>query len=672
MAERQLNIPQQFLLMILDEETGYFYQLESWNLSCAIVAAVLADLTLQSRIDMDQQSLILLDSAKTGDPILDPCLEAIASHSGPQEGVHYWIEKLTVHSNAIIDDALKSLVDLDVLKLHEGEFYSINESVRHREFREYISGEGSDLYIKSRIGEAIFTDTIPDPEECFMVALLNACDVLRLIFELDEKSESRVEWICKLELVSRELLTAVNQAFFVVKLRPAPLTKKIPKIPLKSLLSSRHLWDGNLPALFANFADRFGPVFQIDLPFQKTRTFIAGPDINRWVRQNARRVMTSGTFFRQVEKACGANGLIPSLDGANHFQFRKLMAKVYSIEKIQERTNDVCRLSRKFMADQNWQAGSKLEVQRDTRLMINLQMFEMLVNTDAQDLFEELARWNERAIICYVGDLLPKFLAHTPAMKRRFRLYEELLKRIEQNQKTHERTASIQGLRDELIALHGNDPQSMPEQNLPFMLAVTPVFQSIYLGDSLGFAVFEMARRPEIAARIREEANAVFNRNYDSNDKFTLDKCDTTYRFIMECLRLYPIISMMVRNVANSCVFENYSLPLGERLYIIQTASHYMNDCFPEPYEFDIDRYLPSRGEHRGPGYAPFGLDTHSCMGRVWVHFQLAITLLNIAYYFELEPLPMDYKLKIGPMPGLSITKKIKVRIANQLRELPA
>ncbi len=671
MTKRSLNIPQEFLCMILNEKTGYFYQLEGWNLNCAVVGAVLADLALKLRIDSDQQSLILISDTKTGDPLLDPCLETIASHSGPQKETGYWIEQLTVHSETIISDTLKSLVDSGVLKYHEGDFYTIEESIRHGEPQEHHSGGKVDPYVKARIREAIFTDTIPDPEDSFIIGLLNACNVLPLIFELDEENEKRIEWICNTELINRAISAAVKQTIITPMLRQTHLTRKIPKIPLKSILSNQHLRDGNLPALFGGLAEQYGPVFQIGVPFQKTRTFMAGPEINQWVSRNARRVMTSGNFFRDVEKACGANGLIPSLDGAEHFQLRKLMGRVYSAARIHERQDEICRLTQQFMISENWQAGSELEVQRDARLMINLQMFQFLLGTNAQDLFEDLVRWNERAIICYVGDLLPKFLSHTPAMKRRFRLYGELLQRIEQNHIPNQRAGAMQSLGDDVISLHNNDPQFIPEQNLPFMLAVTPVFQSIYLGDSLGFALFEMARQPELAAKIRDEANAVLNGGNLSDSNFSLDKCDTTRRFLMECLRKYPIISMLVRNVANSCVVENYSLPVGERLFIIQTASHYMNDSFPDPYKFDIDRYLPSRKEHQGPGYAPFGLDTHRCMGQIWVNFQLLLTLLNIAYYFEFAPLPSDYRLKINPLPGLSVTRKLKLRIARQLHDLP-
>ena len=348
------------------------------------------------------------------------------------------------------------------------------------------------------------------------------------------------------------------------------------------------------------------------------------------------------------------------------------MVRVYSNAKFYERLDDMFRLSRQFMIDRKWRAGSELEVQRDSRLLTNFQMFKILLSTDAQDLFEELVKWNERAIVCYVADFLPKFLAHTPGMKRRFRLYEKLARRIEQNHIPVQRAEVAQELADELIALHNSDPQFIPEQNLLFMLAATPVFQSLYLGDMLGFILFEMARQPDISARIREEANALFDGGDPGKDDLTPEKYDVTRRFLMECLRLYPTIGVSLRNVANSCVLENYSLPLREKLYIVQTATHYMSDCFAEPYKFDIDRYLPPRNEHSGPEYAPYGLDAHTCAGRAWMHLQLAVTMLLIAYYFEFEPLPKDHKLKINPFPALSVTKKLKLRIARQLHEFPA
>ena len=134
---------------------------------------------------------------------------------------------------------------------------------------------------------------------------------------------------------------------------------------------------------------------------------------------------------------------------------------------------------------------------------------------------------------------------------------------------------------------------------------------------------------------------------------------------------MYPVVPMSMRNVMNTCVVEGYELPVGSRIAIAQTASHYMDDIFPDPFSFDIDRYQSPRNEHRSPGYAPYGLGTHTCLGSRWMELQLTINVLMLAHYFTFEVSPTNYKLRISPFPTPKLSKKLKFRIAEQRREMP-
>ena len=138
----------------------------------------------------------------------------------------------------------------------------------------------------------------------------------------------------------------------------------------------------------------------------------------------------------------------------------------------------------------------------------------------------------------------------------------------------------------------------------------------------------------------------------------------------METLRLYSIVPTSLRTVMNACVVGGYEIQEGSRSHIAQAAAHYMKDVFPDPYKFDIDRYLPPINAHHSPGYAPFGLGTHTCLGSRWMEFQLVINLMMIAHYFTLEVAPANYKLKISPFPSLSLNKKAKFRIAEKSHEI--
>ncbi len=41
-----LTLPEELIIMLLNEENGYFRQVPGWDLNCAIVGAVLAELSL--------------------------------------------------------------------------------------------------------------------------------------------------------------------------------------------------------------------------------------------------------------------------------------------------------------------------------------------------------------------------------------------------------------------------------------------------------------------------------------------------------------------------------------------------------------------------------------------------------------------------------------------------
>ena len=669
MSETSLTIPQEFVLMILNEQSGYFHQVEGWTLNCAIIGAVLAELSLKSRIDTDATTLLLVDATKTGDPSLDLCLETISSHSSQQETT-YWIEQLAVHSEYIIDTILQSLVQLEILTRHDGDFYTTNHCEWHAELEKYPSSKNVGNYINSRIAETITaTNLIPDPRDSFLISLLNACGILHYIFDFDDEYIERIDLINRIELINRTISDAVQQTAISPKFKRPAFTRSIPKLRLKSLISNRHLWDGNLSALFANLSEEYGPVFKIEAPLRRSRTVLAGPSVNDWVRRNSRKFLTPRHYFRGIEGICGAGNLIASVDGGDHFRLRKVLGNVFSKKQFCERLDDMHHASCQFMTAQDWRAGSELELQRDARLLTSAQLFEVLISTDAQDLIENLIKWNERAVVCYVGDILPRFLAHTPAMNRRFRLYGKLMQRIEENHLPFQRAGRARELSDELLSLHNSDPQLMPEANLTFMSAVFPALVSGYLGDLLGFALVELAKQAHICQRIRNEASLMFAHGRLNVDAFASGQFDVTRRFVMECLRLYPTFGVCLRDVSSSCVFEGYSLPLNERLHIVQTAPHYMGNCFPDPYKFDIDRYLPPRNEHNSSAYAPYGLDAHSCIGQVWANLQLAFTLLIITRHFEFVAVPEDYRVKISPFPGLSVTRKLRLRIARQLEE---
>ena len=289
----------------------------------------------------------------------------------------------------------------------------------------------------------------------------------------------------------------------------------------------------------------------------------------------------------------------------------------------------------------------------------------------SQDIIDDLIAYKVRALTTHVMKVMPKFLLNTPGMKRKAKSIETLLDRVQSIHTPAQRAGCPRDLADGLLSLHASDLQFLPESNLRFALSA-PLIASVYLGDALSFALYSMVTQPALYERIRAEADALFADGDPDSEDFTTEAMDVTHRFVMESMRVHPIVPMSLRTVMNGCVVEGYELPEGSELYIAQTAAHYMDRVFPDPHSFDIDRYLPPREEHRSAGYAPYGLGTHTCLGSRWMELQLGINLLMLAHYFMIEVSPANQKLRINPFPSLSLSKKLKFVISERRRELPA
>ena len=661
-----LSLPEELILMLLSEENGYFHQVPGWDLNCAFVGAALAELSLMSRIDTDEESLFLVDRTETGNPALDPILKEIAAEPS-QRNTQFWIERLAPQAEFIIDSTLDHLVALNVLQHHDGNFWTLARPTAQSGLLDNSTNRSGVEFVKTRISKAIFENEIPAPRDVIIICLINTCDVFRFIFQVDEEAEQRIDFICKMDLIGRSMAAAVSHNLAGPLLRRSALTKNLPTVSLRRLALNRNLRSGNIPALFADLAKEYGPVFQVKPPFAKPMVFLAGSETNRWVHRRGRMYLRARDYFADFEKVYGAAGVLPALDGADHFRLRKSLSAAYSRKRLSDQLDDLYDRGRKHMAQ--WKVGESYPATAMSRRMINSQISPFMIGVETQDIIDDLLKFKERALSVHIMQIMPKFMMKTPGMKRKAKIIEVLLERVQSVHTTAQRAGRHRNLVDDYLSLHASDPQFVPESNLRFAFTAALV-ASAYLGDAFSFALYAMASQPELYARIQKEADALFENGDPDSDAFTPEAIDVTHRFLMECLRMYPIVPMSMRHVMNSCVVEDYELPVGSKVVIAQTATHYMDDIFPDPLKFDIDRYLPSRNEHLSPGYAPYGLGTHTCLGSQWMNLHLAADVLMVAHYFNIKVDPENFKLRFNPIPSMKPSSKLKFRIAERRHDL--
>ena len=663
-AQSPIRLAEELILLMLNEQSGYLEMVPGWSFSCVMAGAVIADLALEDRIDSDLNRMYLTDPTPTGDNLLDPTLKEIVE-SRETSDTQYWIERTAGRSDEIVETTLDRLVERKILDYESGGFWGLSRSVSR-------SGtyQTADLQIrqeaKARVLSVILNNDIPDPSDAILIALMHTCGGFKLVLSPEDYEEKleRIETLSKLDLIGRSVASAVRDSTLTPKTRHVIQTKPIPKLGFTDILRQREFVSGNIPKAMQGIFQKHGPVVQLPFKVRKaTVVALMGPATNKWVNKYGRFYLRSKDYIQELERAFGATRTLPGMDGAEHYRMRKTLQGAYSRAALGRRMPELYHQCRQSL--RRWNEGEVFVAATAFKNHISSQVSHLVIGVDCSQYVDELLEYEHRALVTQVQGALPQFMLRTPKMKRYGKRVRELQEAIIASHTPAQRRGKPPDIADAILELHKNDPQFLPETDITFPF-VAAMVASIYLGSGLAFAVYSMARHPDLYAKIRREAELLFGngREPDANE-FTLDSIDITHRLCMESARLYPVIPWQLRTVMNECIVSGYEIPAKTMLLICQTASHYSGDLFKNPLEFDIDRYLPDRAEHTTPGaYAPYGLGTHTCLGNRWVELQMAVNILLIAYHLKLEVVPENYKLKFNPFPTSSPNKKLKFRVA--------
>ena len=658
-----MRLTEELMLILLDEQSGYIELVDSWDFSCVVAGSVIADLALDYRIDTDLEQLRVIDSNPTGDTTLDPTLEQMVNET-ETFNTQYWVERNASRADEVVTIMLDRLVERGILEYEVGGFWELSKSVALT--HSYTLDDGTSILdAKTRIMNIILNDEIPDPRDVLLISLLNSCNFLKLLMtheEYEEKRE-RIEVLARMDLIGQSIADSVQMTSLLPRPRATHGTKQIKKMRAADIWRDPAFRNGNIPQGVCNLYRKYGPVAQSPIKMGG-EPFIAliGPDVNQWVNKHGRLYLRTKDYIKDFEGVFGASRTMPGMDGAEHFRMRKSLRSAYSRSAITNRLPDLIHHCKESM--RSWKQGDVLDMST-LQSHLSRQVGNLLINVDTTSFDDLLLSYKARALIVHVQGTLPKWTLSTPKMRRAKRHAEELVNMIKASHTPSQRKNQPLDLADAVIELHRQDPQFMPETDITFPFVASMV-ASLYMASGIGFAVYSLVKEPELFERVSAEGEKLFGDNrLPSPDEFTEANTDVTHRVFLESERLYPVIPWQLRNVINNCYVADFELQPQTRVLICQTAPHYMEEIYPEPLVFDIDRYLPDRQEHlTAPGvYAPYGLGTHHCLGHRYLELQSVVNLMLIAYHFKLELVPSNYTMKINPFPNAH-PRKLKLRVA--------
>jgi cytochrome P450 len=399
---------------------------------------------------------------------------------------------------------------------------------------------------------------------------------------------------------------------------------------------------------------------------RNTYTVIAGVEAANFMgTREGRDSLRSKEFWQGLVDEWGATRTLTGEDGETHQKLRAVLKHGYSKESLKGRYDELVEITDKVIA-RDWPVGQLVPVVRNMQYMVTEQLGQMLTGTSPREYVSDI-----RTTVYYILSILvtrqrPKFLLRDPryrkAKSRVAQLGQRMIAQYEAGKA--DRDPARRNLVDDIMEAHARDPSLIPRSDLILSLTGPFVAGLDTVANTVSGFIYAVLKHPELLARVKADADTLFaKRSIDEADvRNDLPNIDGA---IMEAMRVYTIAVAQMRTATRDFGFLGYQIREGELLFVATAVPHYMEEYYPDPDKFDIDRYAKPRAEHLKPGvYSPYGRGTHTCLGKTLAEVQMALSMARLFYKLDLELESPDYvlKTKVLPTPGPSMKFKVRIK----------
>lgn len=178
---------------------------------------------------------------------------------------------------------------------------------------------------------------------------------------------------------------------------------------------------------------------------------------------------------------------------------------------------------------------------------------------------------------------------------------------------------------------------------------VTMIMAGLESAVSLQWTAHLVASHPEVEQRLLQEHNEVLGDRLPT--VADLPKLVYTRMVMDESLRLYPPVSVVVRQAATGQMVHDVPVPAKSLVVVSPYATHRHPDFWEEPERFDPERFRSGRmqGVHRY-AYFPFFGGRHRCIGQHLALLEGPLIQTLMLRHYCIRPLPGH---AYQPLPGV-------------------
>ena len=328
------------------------------------------------------------------------------------------------------------------------------------------------------------------------------------------------------------------------------------------------------------------------------------------------------------------DGLLSS-QGAHHRAQRRMLQPFFHQERVAGFAREIVTRSRRTCA--GWRDGESLDV-AEAMLALTLEIvvkvvFDRELDRGATELLELLAplvdttrkrRWGllERAL---TG--LPFGPAHTQerAVQRLDAFIEGAIAERRESPDRHPDLLSM-------LLDAGAEDRVVRDETLTMLAAGHET-----IGNCLAWTFHLLAQHPDAERRLQAEVDGLGG----PVEAGAVERLPFTGRVLLESMRLYPPVWLMVRRPVQDFRLGEYVVPAGAYIHLSQYLTHRDARWFPEPGRFDPERWLPEvEGGRPKICYFPFGGGGRKCIGESFAFLEGVLVLATVAREFRVRAIP--------------------------------
>jgi cytochrome P450 len=155
---------------------------------------------------------------------------------------------------------------------------------------------------------------------------------------------------------------------------------------------------------------------------------------------------------------------------------------------------------------------------------------------------------------------------------------------------------------------------------------------------ALASVFFYICHYPEIKARLTAEIRETFPRANSIQLGSELNSCKYLTACIQECMRMSPSAggSLWREVQVGGATVDNHFVPAGVDVGTGIYAMHHNGDFFPNPHEFDPDRWFRADGATTA-AFAPFSIGPRGCVGKPLSMIELRLVTAFILWNYDLK-----------------------------------